>query len=377
MRRFLLFISVLMLALLFVGCSFSEFIGSNAIAVGKVSSNDYKVVFDSNGGTYVNTMRTQVISSVPFTKKEGYTFEGWYYNEGFTRKVIFPVQVNSNMTLYAKWTPIYTVTFVTNGGTYVNTMQTKVIDSAPYTKKAGYIFDGWYYNEGLTQKVMFPAQVNADMTLYAKWTPIYTVRFATNGGSYVDAKQTQRITEAPYTEREGYLFAGWYYNEGLSNEVVYPIEVRSDMTLYAKWLLLEKETSCKATKLKFMDSDYSSCAYYSLSPGGFDFYELEKRGYYISIEVQYDVKYKNDYNVTLDIGYFGSPKYKVGIINEEDLGVWQTDLGTSKSSTTRSISNKMTVAKFNKNHMYLYFATENVQNVVCFDDITVTYRCYK
>ncbi len=311
MRKFLFFISVLMLALFFVGCSFSEPSGSNAVTVGKVQPNGYKVVF------------------------------------------------------------------VTNGGTYVNTMQTKVISSAPYTEKVGYIFDGWYYNEGLTQKVVYPAQINANMTLYAKWTPTHTVWFDANGGSYVDAKQTQRITEAPYTEREGYLFDGWYYNEGLTSEVVYPIEVRSDMTLYAKWLLLEKETSCKNTKLKSMDSDYSAGAYYSLSPSGFDFYELEKRGYYISIEVQYDVKYKKDYDVPLDIGYFGSPKYKVGIINEKELGVWKTDLGTSKSETTRSISKTMTVADFNKNNMYLYFATENIQNIVCIEDITVTYTCHK
>lgn len=285
---------------------------------------------------------------------------------------------NPNTTTVSQNQPNgYRVDFVTNGGTYVNAMQTKAINSEPYTKKEGYVFDGWYYNEGLTQKVIYPTQINSNMTLYAKWEPIYTVRFDSNGGSYVDTKQTQRINQAPYTERDGYVFDGWYYNEGLTSEVVYPIAVRSNMTLYAKWLLLEKETSCKATKLKFMDSDYSANAYYSLSPSGFDFYELEKRGYYISIEVQYDVKYMKDYDVPFDIGYFGSPKYKVGIINDDDIGVWETDLGTSKSAATRSISKTMTVADFNKKSMYLYFATENVQNVVCFDDIKVTFTCHK
>ena len=299
------------MTLLFVGCSFSEASNTNAITVGKNQLNGYRV------------------------------------------------------------------SFVTNGGSYVNTMQTKAINSEPYTKKEGYIFDGWYYNEGLTQKVVYPMQVNSNMTLYAKWEAIYTVRFDANGGSYVDAKQTQRVNQAPYTERDGYVFDGWYYNEGLTNEVIYPIEVKSDMTLYAKWLLLEKESSCKDTRIKFLDSDYSEDAYYSLAPNGFDFHELEKRGYYISIEVQYDVKYKKDYDVPLDIGYFGSPKYKVGIINDDEIGVWKTDLGTSKSATTRSISKTMTVADFNKKNMYLYFATENVQNIVCLENITITYTCHK
>lgn len=271
----------------------------------------------------------------------------------------------------------YKVIFITNGGTYVNTMQTKAINSAPYTKKDGHVFEGWYYNEGLTQKVVYPAQVNADMTLYAKWMPIYTVIFDSNGGSYVNSKQTQRVDQAPYTERDGYLFDGWYYNEGLTNEVVYPIEINSDMTLYAKWLLLEKEVSCEDIKLKSLDSDYYNATYYSLSPSGFDFQELEKRGYNISIEVQYNVRYKKDYAIPLDIGYFGSPKYKVGIINDDNAGVWKSDLGTTQSATTRSVSRKMSVASFNKNRIRLYFSTENVQNIIYFEDITIKYTCYK
>ena len=74
--------------------------GGNGTPVDK-----YKVTFDSNGGTevpaqYVAPGGTATKPTNP--TKEGKTFKGWYLN-GTSTKYAFATQVNSNITLVAKW----------------------------------------------------------------------------------------------------------------------------------------------------------------------------------------------------------------------------------------------------------------------------------
>lgn len=64
---------------------------------------EFKVSFDSNGGSKVEEVVTSIIESEPVTKKDGYTFLGWYLEESFINKVTFPFEVTKDQTLYAKW----------------------------------------------------------------------------------------------------------------------------------------------------------------------------------------------------------------------------------------------------------------------------------
>lgn len=64
-----------------------------------------------------------------------------------------------------------------------------------------------------------------------------TVKFVTNGGSKVDdqlLKYGGTITE-PTSNKSGYELEGWYTDEALENRFDVSTEVKSDMTLYAKW----------------------------------------------------------------------------------------------------------------------------------------------
>ncbi len=66
----------------------------------------------------------------------------------------------------------YTVSFNSNGGSSVSSV---IYDegenaSAPADPtKTNFIFDGWYYDSALTNKVTWPFEVSSSMTLYAKW----------------------------------------------------------------------------------------------------------------------------------------------------------------------------------------------------------------
>ncbi len=69
----------------------------------------------------------------------------------------------------------YTITFNANGGSSVSSV---VYDDGTQAAKptdptkANYIFDGWYYDSALTNKVTWPFEVTESVTLYAKWTEL-------------------------------------------------------------------------------------------------------------------------------------------------------------------------------------------------------------
>ena len=131
----------------------------------------YTVQFDTDGGTAVGDMTVSVIDISPVTTREGYTFDGWYTEAAFVKRVTFPYEVTKAQTLYAKWEKNkYTVQFDTDGGTAVGDMTVSAIDISPVTTREGYTFDGWYTEAAFVKRVTFPYEVTKAQTLYAKWT---------------------------------------------------------------------------------------------------------------------------------------------------------------------------------------------------------------
>ena len=131
---------------------------------------EFKVSFDSNGGSKVEDVVTSIIESEPYTIRDGYTFLGWYLEESFINKVTFPFEVTKDQTLYAKWEEnTYNVHFELNGGTGVTDLKTNKIEKEPLPTKDGCTFLGWYLEENFINKVTFPFEVTKDQTLYAKW----------------------------------------------------------------------------------------------------------------------------------------------------------------------------------------------------------------
>jgi len=74
----------------------------------------------------------------------------------------------------------------------------------------------------------------------------YTITFDTNGGSLVESMTIDHGSTLPnsiITEKEGYLFIGWYLDSELNN--IWDLttdSVTSDMTLYSKWIYPFKQT---------------------------------------------------------------------------------------------------------------------------------------
>ena len=198
---------------------------------------EFKVSFNSNGGSKVEDVVTSIIESEPVTTRDGYTFLGWYLEESFINKVTFPFEVTKDQTLYAKREEnTYNVHFELNGGTGVSDLKTNKIEKELLPTRDGYTFLGWYLEESFINKVTFPFEVTKDQTLYAKREEnTYNVHFELNGGTGVNDLKTNKIEKEPLPTRDGYTFLGWYLEENFINKVTFPYEITKDQTLYAKW----------------------------------------------------------------------------------------------------------------------------------------------
>ena len=199
----------------------------------------YKVDFSTNGGTSIESVRTDEIKELPYTEKQKCDFAGWYTTSDFKGdSVIFPFSVKEDTTLYARWNQKYTVTFESNGGTSVQSVVESILQNVQTPFKTDCTFCGWYESPDFTgEAVKFPFELEKDTVLYAKWLKNYTVSFNSNGGTEVSSIKTGVLQELPFTEKENCEFAGWYANSSLSGEKIsVPYTVTQDITLYAKWL---------------------------------------------------------------------------------------------------------------------------------------------
>ena len=138
----------------------------------------FTVTFDSNGGSAVEPKTVnegETVSTPEAPTKTDHAFAGWFTDNGtFADAVVFPLTVAADITLYAKWTSVYTVTFDSNGGSAVgpqtvNDGETVSAPTAP--TRTNYLLVGWYTDNGTFADMWDFASrtVTAATTLYAKW----------------------------------------------------------------------------------------------------------------------------------------------------------------------------------------------------------------
>ena len=298
-----------------------------------------EIIYNTNGGNKLESTKycggcnpENQPKTLSTPTKSGYIFDGWYYDEALTKKVegTNPSDVkssgyydsngcyisNNKVTLYAKWTKLEHIidcsSFLITGGSIeiiYNTNGGNKLESTKYCggcnpisqpktlstpTKPGYIFEGWYYDEALTEKVegTSPNGIRSSghydsngcyipdgkVTLYAKWTkieyniecPNYTggsfeLIYETNGGNKLENTKVCRgcavYSDLPTPTKSGYIFDGWYYDSALTKKVetknTSDIKVSKkydknnchigykNVTLYPKWI---EKNVCKEEK---------------------------------------------------------------------------------------------------------------------------------
>ncbi|MDR2591935.1 MAG: InlB B-repeat-containing protein [Chitinispirillales bacterium] len=232
---------------------------------GRIGATRFTVTFNANGATTGSVPTAETADSgatitLPGQgnlERSGYRFGWWTTNNngtGTKYNVGESYRVISNSTLFAKWIPIYTVTFNENGATTGSAPATMYADSGSGVtvppqgdlSKNGHTFDGWNTksdgtgtNYGVGQSYI----ATSNVTLYAKWTALtYTVTFNGNGATSdaptaVSAIYGGSIT-LPSMTRFGYTFGGWYENSGGTGTGYIggsSYTVTKTIILYAKW----------------------------------------------------------------------------------------------------------------------------------------------
>lgn len=105
---------------------------------------------------------------------KGWRFDGWYTDEKCTAGYDFDKAVTANTTLYAKWTQLFTLTFETNGGTKIDSVEApdgSLVYLGSYKPtKSGYYFVGWYTDKNLTRESRVGyVRMDGNRTVYAKF----------------------------------------------------------------------------------------------------------------------------------------------------------------------------------------------------------------
>lgn len=154
----------------------------------------------------------------------------------------FSLMRSGTQLLFTQGQKSYTVLFNANGGSAIspveNLMENSLLTESTPTKN-NFRFDGWYRDAALTQPWNFDTdQVQENMILHAKWTPIRTVIFHSNGGSPVQSASVadgDLLARPVDPTRDGYLFTGWYRDADLKIPFDFSQPHEGDITLYAGW----------------------------------------------------------------------------------------------------------------------------------------------
>ncbi|MBQ9079586.1 MAG: trypsin-like peptidase domain-containing protein [Clostridia bacterium] len=169
----------------------------------------YTVTFDPNGGSILSGEGVQTVeqgqsATPPTPERRDYAFDGW---DGSWEAV------TGDVTVRAKWMPVFNVKFDPNGGNVTDTSllsqtvrQGEAAVVPEMTAREGYEFDGWDTDV---------SSITENITSKAKWTRIYEVTYVMMGGKTEDKhliKQTIRADEqptAPTVTRARHTFLGW------------------------------------------------------------------------------------------------------------------------------------------------------------------------
>ena len=154
----------------------------------------YAVTLHTNGGTINNGNVTEytygVGAALPTdVTRTGYTFKGWYDNEGLTGDPVTAIgnTETGNKEYWAKWEiNQYTITYDLAGGTAEGNPNTYTIETGAFTlknpTKSGYTFTGWS-GTGLTGENNMTVTIPKGSTGERSYTAHWRYNGGSSGGS--------------------------------------------------------------------------------------------------------------------------------------------------------------------------------------------------
>ena len=177
------------------------------------------------------------------TPEEGFILVGWFADGEFENEFDFDCPITKDTKIYAKFGEAKKVTFDVNEGSEIAPVWVASGDAVAEPKeptKAEAVFGGWYADELLSEAYNFATPVTADITLYAKWVPSWTVTLNMNYGETPETKavyvEKGEVMAAPGNpSRAGYFFGGWYNDAECTAAHDFAATVEANATIYANW----------------------------------------------------------------------------------------------------------------------------------------------
>ena len=259
-------------------------VGETSLSLNGYGADGYKIVFDANGGAFANGKSSKnkfldggmaiTADEVENPTRENFSFAGW----AKTRDSAVPAAnlgtVSKSDTVFAVWTPVYTVTFNVAPGVFPEsnesektkqvisgeTITVEGLGTLPSSRCKNYVsgsedecetwsyFTGWALTAGAPESdsVSLDTVTASDgLVLHAVWTDVetYTVTYNANkhGTTTVDyvrvgAGDTVSAPTDPIAN-DGYVFAGWFTDSNGVNEYEFTSQITQSIILYAKWTL--------------------------------------------------------------------------------------------------------------------------------------------
>lgn len=148
------------------------------------NANTGRVMYHLNGGkgNIPNSARvgygeTVTVDTETTPTRDGYNFLGWAQTNDATDPITDFTMPERNVTLYAVWQKVITITYNANGGS--GTMEptravtTPAVADSTFTAPSGKSFTGWNTKaDGTGTNYAKDDTVNDDITLYAQWTEL-------------------------------------------------------------------------------------------------------------------------------------------------------------------------------------------------------------
>ena len=223
------------------GGSYTANAGATLYAVWLVSASFY-----SKGSLYSQSFAriggTVTAPVIPNTATQGLL--AWRLNDETSYAPGASIPISSNITLYAIWSNIYTISYNANGGSNAPASQTKWQDvtltiTSDEPAWSGHTFFGWSTDSGRNASIEYHSggsyTANAGATLYAVW--LVSASFYSKGSLYSQsfARIGGTVTLPIPINTDTEVFTGW-----LSNGEIYDggaqITITTDVSFVAQWV---------------------------------------------------------------------------------------------------------------------------------------------
>ena len=220
---------------------------SLGLIIGGCEESNCSIIYHSNTDKALNRdiVRKSLIKNLKLQEptREGYTFEGWYFDKEFTNKYDAENFSESNNELYAKWSiNSYRVTVHNEDEEYEYLFEYgNVIDLNPVYKD-DYDFDRYYFDEELTEEFNLVNMPAYDIDLYPKFNKklhYFTIVYHPNNNEHYSNVVLERNElnnlVLPEPTREGYAFEGWFFDTNFKEPFKLENAQEGINELHGKW----------------------------------------------------------------------------------------------------------------------------------------------